>query len=349
MGWTDRHFRYLLRLIGTEAWLYSEMFPVQTLVRGADPSKRIDFHPAEHPIALQLGGDDPVPVSQAAYLGWKAGYDEINLNVGCPSPKVLKGGFGVCLMENPGWVGAMVSAIRDAVPIPVTIKCRLGFDHHLEPSFLESFVRAVAEQGCNTFFVHARMAWLDGVSPKANRSLPPLDYDSVIRLKQKYPGLEIVLNGGIRSSSQVHDLLGQVDGVMVGRKILDDPLWLAALEAAAGLRRSPVPSRLKVIQGYGAYLSRVFQSPTDGHESRQRLFQPLLTVMRGFSGAARLRRLVCEAGRASETGGGGWIEHILGELASIAPEAGGSAMGSLSQADPSRSRPVPAGCGSTPL
>ncbi|EQD34308.1 tRNA-dihydrouridine synthase A [mine drainage metagenome] len=321
MGWTDRHFRYLLRLISKGAWLYSEMLPVQTLLRSREPAKRIDFHSVEHPLALQLGGDDPSQLSRAAHWGWKAGYDEINLNIGCPSPRVLQGRFGVCLMEHPEQVGALVASIRRTVPIAVTVKCRLGFDHHVHPSFLETFVQTVAAQGCRTFFVHARQAWLDGVSPKANRSLPPLDYESVIRLKKKYPDLEIVINGGITDCDEARYLLTHVDGVMVGRKVLEDPLWLASLEEAIGIDRSPMPSRMHLIENYGTYVSHMLQSSTEPQLSMHRLFQPLQTVIRGFPGAARIRQMVCQAGRAAKPNGCAWIDRILEQLSDIAPQS----------------------------
>ncbi|MHB1544123.1 MAG: tRNA dihydrouridine(20/20a) synthase DusA [Gammaproteobacteria bacterium] len=347
MGWTDRHFRYFLRLISKGAWLYSEMLPTQTLLRGRDPARRIDCHPAEHPVALQLGGDDPSQLSRAAHWGWKAGYDEINLNIGCPSPRVLQGGFGVCLMENPERVGALVAAIRETVPIPVSVKCRLGFDHHVHPAFLETFVQTVAAQGCGTFFVHARVAWLDGVSPKANRTLPPLDYESVVRLKKKFPDLEIVANGGITDHEEAKHLLAHVDGIMVGRKILEDPLWLASLEGAMGMQQSPAPSRMRLIETYGAYLSDVIQSAAETHISMQRLFQPLLTVIRGFSGAARLRQLVCKAGRDSRSEGCVWIERILDQLTQTDLQTG-LAFQSIPSHEASFERIVPAELAVTP-
>ncbi len=320
MGWTDRHFRYFLRLISREAWLYSEMLPVQTLLLGPDPARRLHFHPAEHPVALQLGGDDPALLQRAAKWAWEAGYDEINLNIGCPSPRVLKGGFGVCLMETPERVGSLVSAIRDVVPIPVTVKCRLGFDQHVHPAFLETFVQTVAEQGCRTFIVHARAAWLGGFNPRANRVLPPLDYEPVMLLKQKYPGLEIVINGGITQYDEAMRLLGRVDGVMIGRKILEDPFWLVHLEAGMGWPHRQAPSRMELVKSYGSYVSDVFRSPAVGPcESRQRLFQPFLTVIRGFPGAKRLRQMVCEAGRGSRSEGCLWIERIVEQFARLDP------------------------------
>lgn len=314
MGWTDRHFRYLLRLISRGSWLYSEMVPAPALLRSAHASRMLDFHPAEHPVALQLAGDDPAALAQAACAAWQAGYDEINLNIGCPSSRVVKGGFGVCLMEHPERVGTLVASIRDAVPIPVTVKCRLGFNDHVEPVFLERFVETVAGAGCGTFFVHARSAWLDGLSPRHNRSLPPLDYESVIRLKQKLPHLEIVINGGIAAVAQAQALLTQVDGVMVGRKILEDPLWLATLEHATGVSSEPAPSRLDVVAGYGAYIFEMLESAPPSDLSMLRLFQPLQTVIRGFAGAARIRGMVSAAGRASRSEGQSRIVRVLAEL-----------------------------------
>src|SRR5438270_5747284 len=226
MDWTDRHCRFFLRLITRHARLYTEMITAPALVHG-DVAHHLDFDPAEHPLALQLGGSDRAQLTHAARLGERWGYDEINLNCGCPSERVQTGSFGACLMREPALVADCVKAMRDAVAIPVTVKHRLGLDGDNHYGFVRDFVGVVARAGCNVFIVHARNAVLKGLSPKENREIPPLRYDIVYRLKSEFPTLEIVINGGITTRAQIESQRGKVDGVMLGRAAYHDP-WVLA-------------------------------------------------------------------------------------------------------------------------
>ncbi len=226
MDYTDRHARYLLRLISRRTLLYTEMVTAAAVVHG-DTARLLAFDAAEHPVALQLGGADPAEMAQAARIGAEFGYDEINLNIGCPSDRVQSGRFGACLMAEPDTVADCVRAMRAQTDVPVTVKTRIGIDHRDSYEELCAFVDKVAEAGCETFIVHARKAWLQGLSPKQNREIPPLDYPRVHRLKRDYPELEIIINGGIRSLDETERELAEVDGVMIGRAVFDD-LWMLA-------------------------------------------------------------------------------------------------------------------------
>ncbi len=227
---TDRHCRYLLRLIAPNAWVYTEMITATALVHG-DSERFLRFDSSEHPVALQLGGSDPELLAAAARLGEAAGYDEINLNVGCPSPRVKAGRFGVALMLEPALVAACVEAMQSAVGIPVTVKCRTGVDDRDDYAFLREFVRHVVDAGCRSLFVHARKAWLSGLSPKENRTIPPLDYARVHRLKADFPELEIVLNGGLDTVPAALRELAHVDGIMLGRTAYAEPMLMGELDA----------------------------------------------------------------------------------------------------------------------
>jgi tRNA-dihydrouridine synthase A len=226
MDWTDRHCRYFLRQVASRAFLYTEMITTAALIHG-DIDRHLAFDEAEHPVALQLGGSEPDELARCAKLGERYGYDEINLNVGCPSERVQRGAFGACLMAEPSLVAQCISAIRDAVSIPVTVKHRTGIDEVEEYGFVRDFVGTVAEAGCRTFIVHARNAILKGLSPKENREIPPLKYDYVYRLKRERPDLEIVINGGITTDRAIGEHLRHVDGVMLGRAAYHDP-WVIA-------------------------------------------------------------------------------------------------------------------------
>ena len=219
---TDRHCRYLLRLFSPNSWLYTEMITAAALVDGGRLDL-LEFHPSEHPVALQLGGSDPDKLAQAARLGAAAGYDEINLNVGCPSDRVQSGGFGAFLMAEPMRVAACVTAMSRAVDVPITVKTRLGIDDLDSYDFLYRFVEAITGAGCRTVVVHARKAILSGLSPKENRTIPSLDYERVRRLKSDYPSLEIVLNGGLDNAGKILEQLNFVDGVMLGRHAYNKP------------------------------------------------------------------------------------------------------------------------------
>ena len=226
MDWTDRHCRYFLRQVNSTARLYTEMVTTGALIHG-DVDRHLAFSPEEHPVALQLGGSEPKELAQCSLLGERQGYDEINLNVGCPSERVQRGAFGACLMAEPALVADCVSAMKAAVKIPVTVKHRTGIDSIETYEFLRSFVEKVSKAGCGTFIVHARNAILKGLSPKENREVPPLKYGYVYRLKQDFPALTIVLNGGVVRKEQIQTHLEHVDGVMLGRAAYHDP-WVMA-------------------------------------------------------------------------------------------------------------------------
>ena len=253
MDWTDRHCRYFLRLISPDALLYTEMVTAQAIVHG-DAERLLAFDASEHPVALQVGGSDPMMLARASRAGAAAGYDEINLNVGCPSDRVRSGRFGACLMAEPALVADCVAAMRAAVSVPVTVKCRLGIDDQDDYGFLADFVDAVAAAGCGIFNVHARNAILGGLSPKENRDIPPLKYDYVYRLKAERPDLIVILNGGVRSVAQCKAHLEHVDGVMIGREAYHNP-WILA-EAGADLFGRPPPERDAVALAMVPYIQR---------------------------------------------------------------------------------------------
>ncbi len=233
MDWTDRHCRYFHRLLSRQALLYTEMVTTGALLHG-DVPRHLDFDAAEHPVALQLGGSEPADLAKAAKLGERWGYDEINLNCGCPSERVQRGAFGACLMAEPQLVADGVKAMRDAVSITVTVKHRIGIDRVESYDFVRDFVGTVSEAGCELFIVHARNAWLQGISPKENRDLPPLKPDWVLRLKLDFPHLRFVINGGITTMDQIHQHLQQLDGVMVGREAYHRPWFLSEWDSLLG-------------------------------------------------------------------------------------------------------------------
>src|SRR4051794_27562027 len=226
MDWSDRHYRFFMRQISAHARLYTEMITTGALLHG-DVDRHLAFSSEEHPVALQLGGSEPDELAQCAKLGERYGYDEINLNIGCPSERVQRGAFGACLMAEPQLVASCVRAIKDHVSKPVTVKPRIGIDKVEEYGFVRDFVGTVSEAGCRTFIVHARNAVLKGLSPKENREIPPLKYDYVYRLKREFPSLEFVINGGITTREQVEAQMAKVDGVMLGRAAYHDP-WVLA-------------------------------------------------------------------------------------------------------------------------
>jgi len=237
MDWTDRHCRYFHRLLAPSARLYTEMVTTGAVIHG-DRERLLDFDPAEHPVALQLGGSEPGELAEAARIGADFGYDEINLNCGCPSDRVQKGRFGACLMNEPARVRDCLIAIGEAVSVPVTVKTRIGVDDNDSEAFLHEFVETVAESGVDTFIIHARKAWLSGLSPKQNREVPPLDHARVRRLAQRFPGLRFVMNGGIEQIDQALAELEHVEGVMLGRAAYQNPWVLAELERALNGGRS---------------------------------------------------------------------------------------------------------------
>jgi tRNA-dihydrouridine synthase A len=252
MDWTDRHCRFFHRLITRRARLYTEMITAEAVLRGKR-AMLLAFSPQEHPVALQLGGSVPDRLAEAASIGESYGYDEINLNVGCPSDRVQGGHFGACLMADPDLVARSVAAMRARVSVPVTVKCRIGIDRQDIEADLERFISTVAEAGCTTFNVHARKAWLQGLSPKENREIPPLDYGRVYRLKQAHPELEIVINGGIETLDDAEQHLQHVDGVMIGRAAYQTPYVLADVDRRFFADGAAAPCRADVLEGLIAY------------------------------------------------------------------------------------------------
>lgn len=284
IDWTDRHFRYLLRLISPHVWLYTEMITPQALLFGVHEVNRLQFHTSEHPLVLQLGGSDPSQLQKAARMGEEARFDEINFNVGCPSPRVTNGRFGVCLMREPDLVARCLHAMQQAVSIPVNVKCRIGVDHDDSDEFLYRFVETLANQGCQTFIVHARKAWLKGLSPKQNRDIPPLQYAKVCQLKRHFPTLSIMINGGFKTIDSITALLDQVDGCMFGRVVCDHPYFLAEIEAA--FFGKVVPQRREIVHHYLAYMEQELNRGV----KLARMARFLLNLFHGVAGAAEWRR-----------------------------------------------------------
>jgi len=289
LDWTDRHFRFFLRLISKHTLLYTEMVTTGALLHGDTP-RFLDFHPQEHPLALQLGGSEPDDLARCAALGEQWGYDEINLNVGCPSERVQTGRFGACLMAEPRLVADCVQAMQERVSVPVTVKHRIGIDDRDSYQELTSFVDTVADAGCNTFIVHARKAWLKGLSPRQNREVPPLRYEVVHRLKLDFPALEFVINGGITSLEQTIQQLDHVDGVMIGRAAYHDPWILALADSLIFDDDHPVPSRHQVLQQMLPYMEGALASGIRlGNISRH-----ILGLFQGQPGAGAWRRYISE-------------------------------------------------------
>ncbi|MBY6203731.1 tRNA dihydrouridine(20/20a) synthase DusA [Halomonas denitrificans] len=254
MDWTDRHCRYFHRLLAPSARLYTEMVTTGAVLHG-DRDRLLGFDPAEHPVALQLGGSEPDELAEAARIGVEWGYDEINLNCGCPSDRVQKGRFGACLMLEPERVRDGLAAMRDAVDVPVTVKTRIGVDDQDSEAFLHRFVEIVAESGVETFIVHARKAWLSGLSPKQNREVPPLDYGRVARLRAAFPGLRIVLNGGVVDVEAALAAMRDFDGVMLGRAAYQNPWILAELQQSIDPALAPA-DRPSVVTAMASYAAR---------------------------------------------------------------------------------------------
>jgi tRNA-dihydrouridine synthase A len=288
LDWTDRHCRYFHRLLAPDALLYTEMVTTGALIHG-DRERHLAFNPEEHPLALQLGGCDPADLAACAKLAQAAGYDEVNLNVGCPSDRVQKGRFGACLMMEPALVRDGVAAMRSVVDIPVTVKTRLGVDEHDSYAFFSDFVGTVAESGCDTFVVHARKAWLSGLSPKENREVPELRYDFVERLKREHPGLTVVLNGGITAAGDALRHLERFDGVMLGRAAYQDPWLLAELQVAIHGAGAPA-DRVEAVQRLAPYLAaHVAAGRTANHVTRH-----VLGLFRGQPGGRAWRRYLSQ-------------------------------------------------------
>ena len=292
MDWTDRHCRYFFRLISRRARLYTEMITAPALVHG-DVARHLDFDPAEHPVALQLGGSDPAALAHAARLGERWGYDEINLNCGCPSERVQTGSFGACLMAEPWLVAQCVRSMRDAVSVPVTVKHRIGLDANDDYAFVRDFVGTVAEAGCNVFIVHARNAVLKGLSPKENREIPPLRYAYVRQLKNDFRDLTIVLNGGLVDWDAIERELPLVDGVMLGRAAYHDPWVLTDVDRRLFGDTRATPTREGVVRELSEYASRQIAQGT----SLRAIVRHVLGLYHGVPGGRRFRQLLSDAAR----------------------------------------------------
>ncbi|MEO3692949.1 tRNA dihydrouridine(20/20a) synthase DusA [Roseateles paludis] len=296
MDWTDRHCRYFHRLITRHALLYTEMVTTGALIHGDQP-RHLDFNSEEHPVALQLGGSEPEDLATCARLAERWGYDEVNLNCGCPSERVQRGAFGACLMAEPQLVADCVKAMRDATRLPVTVKHRIGIDKIERYEFVRDFVGTVAAAGCEVFIVHARNAWLQGLSPKENREIPPLRYELVAQLKRDFPQLTIALNGGIKTPDQIAEQLALVDGVMVGREAYHEPWSMAQWDSRFFGAPDPATSREQVEDAWLAYLDRLHAAGTPwSHAMRH-----ALGLWNGTPGSRRWRQI--------------WSDHRLKTLA----------------------------------
>ncbi len=289
MDGTDRHCRYFHRLISAHARLYTEMITAEAILHG-NQNYLLGFDNAEHPVALQIGGSDPEKLAAAARIGEAFGYDEINLNVGCPSDRVQSGAFGACLMKEPDLVARCVAAMIEAVNIPVTVKCRIGVDEQNPGESLFSFVETVAGAGCKVFIIHARKAWLQGLSPKENRTVPPLDYDIVRRVKEAFPQLTIVLNGGIETLAQGQSLKEGVDGVMLGRAAYGTPYCMASVDQDIFDVRTPPKTREQIIAAMSDYVKQQFELGVRPHSINRHM----IGLFHGAPGARTWRRFLSE-------------------------------------------------------
>ena len=285
LNYTDRHFRYFIRLISKHIFLYTEMVSTGALLCG-DAERFLQFHEWEHPVALQLGGNDPKDLAKCAKLVESFGYDEINLNIGCPSSRVQSGQFGVCLMLQPQLVADCVRAMQDAVSIPVTVKTRIGVDQQDSYESLTNFVDLVSSGGCQNFIIHARKAILKNISPKANRTISPLHYDVVYQLKKDFPNLEIIINGGIKSLDDIREHLKYVDGVMIGREAYHNPYFLAEVDSTFFDDNHPIPSRQAIAEQYQLYVDQQLKKGV----SRTQVIRPMMGLFKGQKGAKAWRR-----------------------------------------------------------
>ncbi|MEP3244545.1 MAG: tRNA dihydrouridine(20/20a) synthase DusA [Sneathiella sp.] len=289
LDWTDRHDRYFLRLITSKALLYTEMVTTGAILFG-DEARHLDFDAAEQPVALQLGGSDPEALAKCAKIAEGYGYQEINLNVGCPSDRVQNGRFGACLMGEPKTVADCVAAMRGATSLPVTVKNRIGIDDLDSYQHLVDFTGTVKEAGCETFIIHARKAWLTGLSPKENRTIPPLDYPRVYQLKKDFPDLEIILNGGITTLEEIDAHLENVDGVMVGREAYQNPYFLAAIDKRYFGLSDKAPERQDVIRNILPYIEREMEKGVP----LKSITRHMLGLFQGRPGAKAWRRHISE-------------------------------------------------------
>lgn len=299
MACTDRFYRFFARLLTKRALLYTEMIVSSAALRG-DRARLLGFDAAEHPVALQLGGSDPAEMAEAARIAEDLGYDEVNINCGCPSDRVQAGRFGACLMAEPDTVAACVAAMRRAVSIPVTVKTRIGIDDRDSYEALHDFVRRVSDAGCGVFAIHARKAWLQGLSPKENREIPPLDYGVVYRLKADFPGLSFSLNGGVKSLDEAapHLGAGKLDGVMIGRAAYDTPYMLAEVDRRVYGMEGPAPTRAEAVRAYLPFADRMRGAGVPMGP----IAKPLIPLFMGQPGGRLWRRHLSENIHRREAG-----------------------------------------------
>ena len=306
LDWTDRYYRYFLRLISHHALLYTEMITTGAILHG-DTDYHLAFDQAEHPVALQLGGSDPSALAACAKIAAQYGYDEINLNCGCPSDRVQKGRFGACLMKEPELVAQCISAMKDAVDLPVSLKHRIGVDNQTSHAELEKFVGLNKEAGCDAFIVHARNALLQGLSPKDNRCIPPLIYDSVYRLKCSFPDSEFIINGGIESIEQIKTQLEHVDGAMLGREAYHNPYLLVDVDALFYGQTKTASTRLEILEQMLPFVEQALANGARLHH----LTRHILGLFHGQPGARKFRRLISEKAHRDDAG----IEVLLEAIA----------------------------------
>jgi tRNA-dihydrouridine synthase A len=312
MDWTDRHCRYLLRLISKRSLLYTEMVTTGAILNG-DRARFLRYDGCEHPLALQLGGSDPQQLAECSRIGEDAGYDEINLNVGCPSDRVQSGRFGACLMAEPALVADCVTAMSKAVSVPVTVKTRIGIDDRDSYEELSQFIDCVQQGGCRTFIIHARKAFLQGLSPKENRTVPPLNYDYAYRIKQQYPELCIIINGGISDLDAAERHLTAVDGVMLGRSAYHNPYLLAEVDRRLFQIQDQTPTREEIVHRMLPYIERELnQGSPLKHITRH-----MLGLFQGIPGARHWRRHLSEYGPRAGASTSAGIEVVTQALGKI--------------------------------
>jgi len=306
LDWTDRHCRYFYRLMSEHTVLYTEMVTTGAILHGK--GDYLSYNTAEHPLVLQLGGSDVKDMTECAKIAEQYGYDEININVGCPSDRVQNGRFGACLMAEPKLVADCVNEMQAVIKIPVTVKSRIGIDDLDSYGFLYTFIEQVAQAGCEHFIIHARKAWLTGLSPKQNRDIPPLDYGRVYQIKQDFPALEISINGGIKTFEEANNHLQHIDGVMIGREIYNSPYMLAEADQQIYGVKKDVISRLEVINSMADYVDAYVSSTLEQGNAHQNprawhVLRHMLGLCNGLAGARQFRRYLSESARQNGADG----------------------------------------------
>ena len=315
MDWTDRYYRNFMRCMTRHTLLFTEMVTTGAILHG-DRERHLAFNADEHPVALQLGGSDPVALAECAKIAEDYGYDEVNLNVGCPSDRVQSGKFGACLMKEPELVGDCIAAMRAQVRVPVTVKTRIGVDEEDSYEFLQRFVETVHAAGCDVFTLHARKAWLKGLSPKENREIPPLKYEIAARIKRDFPQLEIHLNGGIHRLDDMLEHLDTFDGVMIGREAYSNPFLFATVDADIFGGTNPVDSRFAAVDAYRPFM----QAELDAGTPLKRMARHMLGLFQGVPGARQWRRILSVEG-VKQGAGLEVVDAALDAVRAAAPEA----------------------------